>query len=90
MKVSLKDVKIGEKIKVELKPLETQNPDLSGDDLKIFSEILTNKYEGELVDVQDNLFALKNGETILIFDTDLYEIFDETKKGAIVINLSFE
>lgn len=86
MKVSLNDVKIGEKIKVEIKSLAKQDPEIKGD----LQLQMLDKYEGELIDVQDNIFAIKNGELILIFDTDLYEIFDSSKKECLIINLSFE
>lgn len=83
MKILLKDTKIGQKIKIELKSLETENIEAN-----IKLELLVNhklglkKYEGKLIDVQGNRFALKNGDTVIFFNTDLYDIYDiidETK-----------
>ena len=45
---------------------------------------MPKEYTGELIDVSENLFALKKDESIMIFDTEIYDIFDENKQCEII------
>ena len=90
MKVSLNEVKIGDSVKVELKKVPNKTNSAFGEFKEFMGEeMMPREYKGELIEIQETLFALRKGETIMIFDTELYDIFDE-KKDCLIINFCFE